>query len=180
MIAINALLAERGLITVGADGEVADYVAISKSTGLSAQIYLKHPENKADYDKTYAILKEMCDDGLYGFSRVYTAEEVMAEEGLSGKFSFVIETDDYSSFNNDWRRPFVRPATNSDYKFGRATHGHNPDKGPQPTLLAFGPDIKPGVHVARRPIVDEAPTYAKILGVELPDADGKAIDEILI
>lgn len=180
VIAINALLAERGLITVGADGEVADYVAISKSTGLSAQIYLKHPENKADYDKTYAILKEMCDDGLYGFSRVYTAEEVMAEEGLSGKFSFVIETDDYSSFNNDWRRPFVRPATNSDYKFGRATHGHNPDKGPQPTLLAFGPDIKPGVHVARRPIVDEAPTYAKILGVELPDADGKAIDEILI
>ena len=140
VIAINALLAERGLITVGADGEVADYVAISKSTGLSAQIYLKHPENRADYDKTYAILKEMCDDGLYGFSRVYTAEEVMAEEGLSGKFSFVIETDDYSSFNNDWRRPFVRPATNSDYKFGRATHGHNPDKGPQPTLLAFGPD----------------------------------------
>ncbi len=180
VIAINALLAERGLITVGADGEVADYVAMAKSTGLSAQIYLKHPENKADYDKTYAILKEMCGDGLYGFSRVYTAEEVMAEEGLSGKFSFVIETDDYSSFNNDWRRPFVRPATNSDYKFGRATHGHNPDKGPQPTLLAFGPDIKPGVHVARRPIVDEAPTYAKILGVELPDADGKAIDEILI
>ena len=41
----------------------------------------------------------------------------MAEEGLSGKFYFVIETDDYSSFNNDWRRPFVRPATNSDYKF---------------------------------------------------------------
>ena len=33
VIAINALLAERGLITVGADGEVADYVAISKSTG---------------------------------------------------------------------------------------------------------------------------------------------------
>ena len=32
----------------------------------------------------------------------------------------------------------------------------------------------------RRPIVDEAPTYAKILGVELPDADGRAIDEILI
>ena len=38
VIAINALLAERGLITVGADGEVADYVAISKSTGLAAQI----------------------------------------------------------------------------------------------------------------------------------------------
>ena len=179
VMAINALLAERGLITVDADGNVADYIAMAKSTGLSAQIYLKNPDSKADYDKTYAILKSMCEDGLYGFSRVYTAEEAMTEEHLGGSFSFVIETDNYTSFNNDWRRPFVRPVTNSDYKFGRGTHGHHPDKGPQPTLLAFGPDIKPGVHVDRRPIVDEAPTYAKILGVELPDADGKAIDEII-
>ncbi len=58
-------------------------------------------------------------------------------------------------------------------------HGHNPDKGPQPTFFAFGPDIKAGVEIERRPFVDEAPTYAKILGGELPEADGGAIDEIL-
>ena len=175
-VALNALLAEKGLLTVGEDGQVADYVAIAKSTGLSAQIYLKDPK---DFDRVHAVLEQMCEDGLYGFERVYTADEVMKEEGLSGKFSFVVETDGYTSFSNAWTRPLVRRVDNSDYKFGRATHGHQPDKGPQPTLIAFGPDIKAGARVARRPIVDEAPTYAKLLGVELPEADGVAIDEIL-
>ena len=83
------------------------------------------------------------------------------------------------SFSNACTRPLVRPADNSDYKFGHATHGYHPDKGPQPTLLACGPHIRPGVVLERRPIVDEAPTYARILGVSLPDAEGTAIEEIL-
>jgi hypothetical protein len=34
--------------------------------------------------------------------------------------------------------------------------------------------------MAQAPIcIDEAPTYAKLLGVELPDAEGRAINEIL-
>ena len=67
----------------------------------------------------------------------------------------------------------------SDFRFGRATHGYHPDLGPQPTLIAKGPSIKEGVVIDRRPIVDEAPTYAKLLGVDLPDAQGTAIEEIL-
>ena len=176
VIALNALLADKGLLTIGEDGQIADYTAIAKSMGMSAQIYLKNP---ADTERVYAILQEMCDDGLYGFTRVYTAEEIMREEGLAGKFSFVIESDGYTSFSNDWQRPWVRCADNSDYKFGHGTHGHNPDVGPQPPLIAWGPDIRPGVRIKRKPIVDEAPTYAKILGLSLPDADGKPIDEIL-
>lgn len=176
VIALNALLADKGLITIGEDGQVADYIAIAKSTGMSAQIYLKDP---ADTERVYAILQEMRDDGLYGFTRIYTAEEMMREEGLAGKFSFVVESDGYTSFSNDWQRPWVRRADNSDYKFGHGTHGHNPDVGPQPPLIAWGPDIRPGIRIKRKPIVDEAPTYAKILGLSLPDADGKPIDEIL-
>jgi hypothetical protein len=33
--------------------------------------------------------------------------------------------------------------------------------------------------IDRRPIVDEAPTYAKLLGVDLSDAQGTPIEEIL-
>jgi len=180
VMAVNAVLADRGLIDVDKDGNIVDYTAMIKSTGASAQVYLKDPDDKAAYDKTYAVLKDMLNDGIYGFGRVYTAEEAREEEGLYGKFSFVLETDGYTSFSNDWRRPYVRNIDPSDYKFGHGTHGHRPDLGPQPTFVAFGPDIKPGVVIERRPIVDEAPTYAKILGVELPDADGKAIEEILL
>ncbi|MBR5110718.1 MAG: alkaline phosphatase family protein [Clostridia bacterium] len=175
-VALNALLAERGLVTVNAEGRIADYTAVAHSAGMSAQVYVKHPE---DTERVYAALKQMAEDGLYGFGRVYTAQEAREEEGLYGGFSFVLETDGYTSFSNACTRPFVRPADNSDYKFGRATHGYHPDKGPQPTLLACGPHIRPGVVLERRSILDEAPTYARILGVELPDAEGKAMEEIL-
>jgi hypothetical protein len=121
----------------------------------------------------------MCDEGIYGISRVYTAEEAEKEEHLAGDFSFVLESDGYSSFSEDFKRPLVAPMDLSDYRLGKATHGHHPDKGPQPVFFGFGPDIKAGVVLERRNTVDEAPTYAKILGAEMPWADGSPIYEIL-
>ena len=176
-VALNALLKERGLLTVNAEGKIIDYTAIACSAGMSAQIYVREP---ADTFKVYSILQQMAEEGLYGFERVYTAKEARMEEGLYGDFSFVLETDGYTSFSNDYNRPLVRAADNSDYKFGRATHGYHPDKGPQPTLLACGPHIRSGVILERRSILDEAPTYARILGINLPNADGLPIDDILV
>ena len=177
-VAMNAVLAENGLIDVNEKGEIVDWTAMIKSTGASAQVYLKNPECPKAYEKTYEVLKSLVEDGVYGIERVYTAEEVMKEEGLGGKFSFVIETDGYTSFSNDWRRPWVRNIDITDYKFGHGTHGYQPDKGPQPTLVAFGPDIKPGVVIERRPIVDEAPTFAKALGIDMTGADGRCLTEL--
>ena len=175
----NVLLAEHGLIQVDASGAVANYLAFCKSSGLSSQVYLKDPRDKEVYDKTYTLLCQMCDEGVYGISHVYTAEEARREERLAGSFSFVLETDGYSSFTNEWVRPIVRMLDVSDYRFGHATHGHQPDKGPQPTMFAFGPSIMPGVTVERCSIVDEPLTVARALGFDMPDTDGKPIDVLL-
>ena len=175
----NVMFADHGLITVDENGKMTDWKAYCHSTGMSAQIRLKDPENKEIYDKTYNLLKYMCAEGIYGISKVMTAEEADESDNLNGEFAFVIETDGYSSFSEDFKRPMVAPLDLSDYRFGRATHGYHPDKGPQPVFFAFGPDIKEGVVLERRNTVDEAPTYAKILGVEMPGVDGHAIDEIL-
>ena len=61
----------------------------------------------------------------------------------------------------------------------KANHGHHPDKGPDPFFLGFGPDFKEGVRLPGARIIDEAPTYAKILGLTIPEADGKSIDGML-
>lgn len=175
----NVIFAEQGLIDVAEDGSLKDWRAYSHSAGMSAQIHLKDPGDKAIWQKTYDLLKSMRDEGIYGIGEVYTAEEIGALERLRGDFSFVIETDGYTSFSDDWLRPIVKNLDISDYRFGRATHGYLPDKGAQPTLVAYGPDIKRGVVLESRPVVDQAPTYAKILGVDMPWADGAAIEEIL-
>ena len=46
-------------------------------------------------------------------------------------------------------------------------------------FIACGPFIKRGVVVEHADLIDGAPTYAKILGVALPLADGSAIEELL-
>ena len=111
--------------------------------------------------------------------REMAREEIAELEHLDGDFSFVLESDGYTSFSDSCKRPLVAKLDLTDFRFGRATHGYYPDLGPQPTLIAKGPHIKEGVVIDRRPIVDEAPTYAKLLGAELPDAQGTAIEEIL-
>ena len=106
---------------------------------------------------------------------MYTTEEINALEHLSGGFSFVLETDGTYSFGNHWTGSVIRPVDTSDYKLAHGTHGHHPDKGPQPTLIAFGPDIRPGAVIEQAGIVDIAPTVAYSLGFDMPDTDGHAV-----
>lgn len=174
----NVLFARRGLIQVDEKGQVRDYTAMVKSSGASGQVFLKDSSDQKAYNKTYELLKEMCEEGIYGISRVYTAEEVKEEEHLAGDFSFVIETDGYTSFGGDWKGPLVRGFDTSDYRFGHATHGHHPDKGPSPTMIAFGPSIKSGVVMGRCSLADEAPTFAAALGLKMENTDGRVLKEI--
>ena len=178
-VALNVKLAEAGLIDVDEAGNIRDWRAFAKSGGLSALVYLKNPDSREDYEATREVLDRLCAEEVYGISRVFTREEAEQEEHLSGPFAFVVETDGYTSFANDWQRPLVKPLDNQNYRFGRASHGHLPEKGPQPTLFAFGPHIRAGAVLEDARLVDEAPTFAKVLGIEMTGIDGRCLTELL-
>jgi len=57
-----------------------------------------------------------------------------------------------------------------------STHGSQYDYDTHVPLVFWGGGVKPGVSEAQRTPYDFAPTVAKVLGVPLPDAVGKAID----
>ncbi len=175
----NVLLRRAGLIDVNPDGSVRDYRAMCKSMGASCQVWLKHPEDEGVRREVQGVLEAAVREGVYGIERVMTTEEARKEERLSGGFSFVLETNGTYSFGNDWREPVIRPIDVSDYKLAHGTHGYRPDKGPQPCLMAFGPDIRPGAVVEKASIVDIAPTVAASLGFGMPDTDGRVVTEIL-
>lgn len=178
-IHLNTLLVNEGLIKLNSDYSVASWDAFIQSAGLSAQVYLKRPDDKNLYQKVYGMLSKMAEDGLYGFNEVYTTEEVQSRFNLSGEFSFIIETDGYSRFGNRLTGPVVQQLAFSDYRFKYGSHGHIPSKGPQPPFLCMGPDFKQGVIIKSGRIIDQAPTYAKLLGADLPEADGEPIDALL-
>lgn len=178
-IAPNVKLAEAGLIQVDASGNIVDWRAFCKGSGLSSQVYLKNPKCRADWEETRRVLDALCAEEVYGISRVFTREEAQQEEHLSGDFSFVLETDGFTTFSNEWNRPLVRKLDNQNYRYGRATHGHLPHKGPQPTLVAFGPHIREGAVLENALLVDEAPTFAKALGIDMTGTDGRCLDALL-
>ena len=178
-INFNVFLADAGLIEVAEDGTLADWKAFAASTGLCAYVYLKDKNDKALYDRTYDLLTHLAEEGIYGVEQVFTTEQVKEKYGLDGDFSFVLETDGYTAFAEGITRPIVVPTDNSDYRKGAASHGHLPEKGPQPTFIAAGPSFKKGVRLPEGNVLNHAPTFAAVLGVDLPHADGKAVEEIL-
>lgn len=177
-INLNVFLADRGFLTVEG-GQLKDWRAYSLSGGLSALVYLKDPGDRRLYDEVYAALKDMAEEGIYGISQVFTEPEIREQEHLGGDFSFVLESDGYTSFGDNWNRPAVIGYDQSDYRKGRATHGHLPDKGPQPVFAAKGPGLREHVTLETCRLVDEAPTFARLLGVEIPGAVGRVLEEFI-
>ena len=175
----NVFLADKGYIRYDGEGRITDYDAYIASGGLTGHVYLSRPDDKKLYDEVYALLSDMAKEGIYGFSEVFTLEEVRSRYGLDGDFSFVIETDGYSGFGGEFLRPAVRPLDDSDYRTSHGNHGMLPEKGEQPPFIAMGPSFKRGAVVESGNILNHAPTFARVLGVTLRDAQGTAVEEIL-
>ena len=175
----NVMLADYGFLDVDENGRIVDWRAYCHSDGCSGQIYLKNPQDENVKHRVFQLLRWMQKEGIYGIGEVFTTEEMNEKYHLSGEFSFVIESDGYTSFGASAQAPLVQSFCDMDYRYGRASHGYMPEKGPQPIFVVKGPDFVESVVVENAELVDEAPTYAEILGVDLPDADGKPIMELI-
>lgn len=176
VVALNAWFAEKGLLQVNEDGTLADWDIYCEGGGLSAQVYVKDKSRETEF---LAMLEETGRLGIFGFEEVLTVHEAGSRYGLAGDFSFVLESDGCTVFSSDWKMPIVR--TNKRTEFGEhfASHGHMPEKGYQPTMVACGPAFKKGVCIETGTVLDEAPTFAAVLGLMLPQAQGAVIAELL-
>lgn len=171
----NVLLAEEGLIRVSEDGEFLDWDAWCQDVGMCALVYLKNPADIGLCKRIKELFEqkiESCDSGI---SRVFTAEEA-ARDGYSGGFSLVLETDGHSAFHMNWTGPYEKCHPEGVL---RGSHGFHPDFGPRPFFMGYGPAFRSGAVLEHAQLIDGAPTYAKILGAELPDAQGRPLMELL-
>ncbi len=178
-ISPNVYFAREGLISLDEEGKILSFDAYAKSAGASAQVFLSRPDDEELCNRVGRLLYHLRDEGVYGISEVFDKDEARERYSLFGDFSFVIETDGYTSFAENALMPAVRGFDLSDYRYGRATHGHLPSLGPCPTFIARGPSFKSGVRLPEGNILNHAPTVASILGITLNDAEGTPVKEIL-
>ena len=111
---------------------------------------------------------------------VFTKEEVRREQHLDGDFLYVLEGRYGTGFGNASMGPALVKPDHSDYKFCVSSHGHLPYKGPQPVFFMSGPDVRAGAVMERQRIIDEAPTFARMLGVSMKEVQGRCMKELLI
>lgn len=145
---------------------------------------------------------------VYVLDRNRRAELVPKLKGILQNLegiTHVLEEKDYRSLGlattaQDPRMPDLVVSTREGYSFSdsplgestlapadpknpdavKGTHGYHPgDPGMHATFVAWGAGIRRGVKLGVIPSVDVAPTVARVLGVEFPNTDGKALEQIL-
>lgn len=191
VVHLNQAFAQKGLLTIDISGKVmesggketfgklASWEACVLSGGTSALVYLNPKAGDQAREKTERVLAELTEEGRWGIGSIFTQEEIREKEHLGGDFAFVVETDGHSAFGDRLLPPAVTYFEKEDYRSGKATHGHLPDKGPQPVFLGVGPGFRQDARIARAQLVDGAPTYARLLGVHLQGADGVPMEGLL-
>ena len=169
----NVALRQAGYVTkqgAGAD----DWQATAISVGGMAGVHLCDPASQ--------ILPELKTlfSKIEGIERVLEAGEAPSL-GLPTKQEnpgigdlILIAADGYEFANDDAGDAVVQPVTKP-----RGTHGYPAtDPAMDGIFIATGAGIKPGVTLPRISSLDVAPTIARLLGLTMPDPEGRVLEEI--
>ncbi|EWS79588.1 hypothetical protein BF93_12890 [Brachybacterium phenoliresistens] len=176
---LNRVFADRGLLRVDESGALVDYDVICLGAGLSGQLFLADGLAPERFAEVEMLLAEIEADSQYRIERIWTSDETRRDYGLDGPFAWVVESEPGVIVGQAWdRRPVVRRG-DEDFPALKGAHGHAPRHGGQPVLIAAGPAFESGADLGRRSMLDIAPTLARVLGLELPDAEGAVLAELL-
>jgi hypothetical protein len=119
------------------------------------------------------VFAELRDSGVV--ETVYASEHIRQMK-LADFIDYVLEARPGCYFVPETEGTTVVPAKEN----FRATHGYHPDRsGYSSPFMATGAGIRPGVRLESVRIVDLGPTLATLLRLQLPDAEGRVLKEIL-
>ena len=178
-VRLNVLLRRAGFLEANEDGDITEWRARAIANGMSVYVALKDRNDEKTKREVFDYLQALANDGVWGFNKVTSAEEIREKYGCYGVFDFALNTDGYTSFIEGTQEPLVTNHDFTDYRSGKATHGYMPEDGAQPVFVARGPSFRPGTFVEKAQIIDEAPTIAHIMGQSLPQAEGRVLTELL-
>lgn len=159
---------QSGLITLkGAD--VSDWQAMPWNDGGSAAIVLRDPANAAVRTKVATLLAQLQKDPAFGIARVLDHDDVLRDGGTSKADWFVLFKPGYEMAI----RPDAPLPSPSHY---RGMHGFDPSLAQmRSTFIVAGKGVPVGQDFGDIDMRDIAPTVARLLGVSLPQAQGKSL-----
>ncbi|MEE8867563.1 MAG: ectonucleotide pyrophosphatase/phosphodiesterase [Acidipropionibacterium acidipropionici] len=176
---LNVLLAQRGLLEVDENHRLVRWDAYLHSSGLSGQLFCAEDISAQKRRQLEDLLDEIVADPAYRIRKVWTAAEARESFGLDGPFDYVVESDPGVIVGGALDRRVIVRRGDPDFGGTLGNHGHHPGAGDQPVFFATGPDFVSGADAGRHSMIDEAATFAAVLGVDLPSCEGTAMSELL-
>jgi len=181
-IKLNVLLREKGLIQLNKKGRVIDWKAYCKSCDGSAYIYLKNPNDEESKNIVTDLIHELTSNKNSGIEFFLTGKDAK-KKGADETALFVLEAKKGYYFKEFLEGDYIDNISKDDVKRGiytYASHGYSPDKENYKTIfIASGKGIKPQVVIPSMHLVDEGPTFARLLGLNLGETDGQLVEDIL-
>jgi len=179
VVYLNTFFEEEGFLKTDSNKKIISWDAYANSCGGSVQIHINKQCDSLKRQKFIDTLGKLTVMPNTFIKTIFTKDEVHKKYHLSGEFDYVIEPKDGFIFRNDICEPWIKPkhlVKNCLF----AEHGQEPThKNMKTIFLAKGNRIKKGVQLDTACIVDEAPTFAKILELDMENVDGRVLDEII-
>lgn len=178
IIYLNTLLKNDGLIDVDSKGRIIGYRAIAKSCDGSSYIYVKE---RALINKVKKLIQDFnCLNNC--IEDIFTKLQVK-DMGADPECALMIEARKGYYFLDELNNEVIKKFEQSEVgKSGvtKSTHGYSPYKPDYTTVfMASGKGIAKGNVIEKMNLVDEAPTMARLLGIEMHNIDGRIINEFL-
>jgi predicted AlkP superfamily pyrophosphatase or phosphodiesterase len=168
----NVLLRQKGFVTSSQGHAKGDTWVVPE--GGTAMVYITNRDRKAELVAEFRRLFATVE----GVDRIYGTGDFpklgLPTPGRSDQApDLVLAAKPDYAFSNEQEGDLITPATGG-------THGYlNTDPKMQAIFIAWGRDIPKGIRLDRISNLDVAPTIAALLGLEMPQAKGHAIPEIV-
>ena len=174
----NHFLWRKGYIKIAHD-RVKDYSAYAQTADGACYIYVNREKglSGAFLDQLEKDLHKMARIKEYGIAKIFDARQA-ASKGADPNCAFMLEGRDGYAFGSDYLSASL-PAAEDEHK-KKAVHGYLPGDDSYTTFFAMtGAGVEEGAMVPRMKLIDEGPTIAKFLGINIGMTDGKVIEDFL-
>jgi len=173
MIHLNTLFAKRGWLVAKPDQTIGSkWSVMAKTCDGCTYIYTKN------FDQLERLKDLLA--GVEGVERIYSQQEAIAR-GADPKCTLMVEAKSGYYFTDESDCNVVekvQPEMMGNADRYQGVHGYDPEKPDYKTTIIFnGPMVKQGHAIEEANLVDEAPTFAKLLGLKFPEPiAGESID----
>lgn len=163
----NVLFRENGLICTDEEETIREWKVYSQRSGGTCEIRLHDRNDKETRERVEKILYGLLEREDGGITKVLTREEAIQRQGfpecdycLIAKKGYEIRDDLFGEYCTDKIYKCAQHGYDEEYKEMRAIYG------------VFGKGIDKNKKLGLVHIIDIAPTLAKIMGFEMPTAQG--------